>query len=307
MPCSSEAWRDRTRRVWIPSPGYHRGFDDANGEGANAMRRWIAAAALLSMSPFAGADSPSDWTYQGQLWSQDGGPADGVVDVELRLLHPDGSARYVEYHERVPVSAGLFALRLGDGEPLERPLGNVEDEGSEALVEVLVDGEPLGPPELVRPPVGDRNLAVDAPSPELRVFDGDGLELGIYAGERIQGGDQYFVHHPAAGLTLALRGGTGELGLRDVQIFYESAGCQGQGFVGRRLSGVVFGQGEAGYLVGTATQALRPLTVQAVREPDGSCRDEVRELAEVVPVTSLATIPIELPVAPPLHVGVVGD
>ncbi|MBW2316221.1 MAG: hypothetical protein JRH10_18800 [Deltaproteobacteria bacterium] len=271
------------------------------------MGRWIAAAALLLIPFFAGASLASDWTYQGQLWSEDEGPASGVVDVELRLLHPDGSTRYVEYHERVPVSAGLFALRLGDGEPLESPLGDVGGEGSEGLVEILVDGEALGPPEQVRPPVGERNLAVDPLSPELRVFDGDGRELGIYAGERVQGGDQYFVHHPGVGLTLALRGSTGELGLRDVEVFYEGAGCQGQGFVGRRLSGVVFGQGEAGYLVGTATQALRPLTVQAVRESDGSCRDEVRELAEVVPVTSLETIPIELPVTAPLHVGVVGD
>ena len=110
-----------------------------------------------------------------------------------------------------------------------------------------------------------------------------------------------------AGLTLALHGETGELGLRDVEVFYESAGCGGQGFVVRQLSGVVFDASETGYLVGTATQALRPLTVQAVRDAQGRCRDESRELAEVVPVTALETVPIELPVAAPLHVGVVAD
>lgn len=275
------------------------------------MRRWIFAAvfavALVSTPPLALASSPSDWTYQGQLWDADGAPREGVVDVELRLLDPNGAERYAEQQERVPVSDGLFALRLGDGEPLAGSLDDAMAQKTEGLVEVLVDGEPLGPPEPVRAPVGERALAIDPVSPELRIFDGDGHQLGIYAGERVQGDDQYFVHQPESGLTLALRGETGELGLRDLEVFYESPGCQGRGFVPRRLSGVVFGEDETGYLVGTATQALRPLTAQSLRDADGRCQEEVRELADVVPVTSLAAIPMALPATPPLYVGVVTD
>lgn len=271
------------------------------------MRYWIVAAALL-LSPWAARAErglPSDWTYQGQLVDAEGVPATGHADVELRLLASDGAPLYAEQHERVPVWDGLFALRLGDGEPLFDILADVAREAG--YVEVWVAGERLGPPEPLVPPTAERGLAADPPSPGLRVYDRYGDVLGLYAGERILGGEQYFVHRPDTGLTLALRGFTGELGVAELEVFHETEDCRGQGFVDRRLSGVVFAETEAGFLVGTATQALRPLTARAVQAADGSCRREVRELAGVVPVTAIEAIPLELPAAAPLHVGILGD
>jgi len=265
----------------------------------------MAAIGLLLTVPAMGTVSISDWTYQGQLRATDGHPAEGLADIELRFLDVEGARVYIEHHPDVLVSEGLFALRLGDGEPLSGGLENLAAKA--VLVEVLVEDEALGPPEPVLLPGAERGLAIDPPSPELRVFDRYGQPLGIYAGERVRGSEQYFAHDPGSGLTFALLGESGELGLRNLEIFYETPDCGGQGFVSRALSGVVFAETDEGYLVGTATHALRPLTVRATRSADGRCHEDERDLGEAVPITAIEAISLPLPAAAPLHVGVVSD
>ena len=285
------------------------------------MFRWSPALAGLLLGLILGAGLPatagmvvSDLTFQGQLLSESGEPLVGFVDVEVRITSAlPRSQRYellfAERHDAVMIDQGLFALRVGDGELLEGAVADVVDSEKERFVEILIDGTPVGTRErLAALPSSPRELALDPPSPELRVFDGDGNELGIYAGERLLDGDRYFVHRQDVGLTVALRADTGAPGIPDLEIFYAAPDCEGRSFVARKWSGVVFGETEEGYLVGTATFALPPLVVASRRIGlDGYCEDWTQQVSEMVPVTAIKSFPLEFPVALPVHVGVVSN
>ena len=256
----------------------------------------------------------SDLTFQGQLLSESGEPLVGFAEVEVRItsalpLSQQHELLFAERHDAVMIDEGLFALRVGDGEPLEGAVAGTEDSEKERFIEILIDGTPVGTRErLAALPSSPRELALDPPSPELRIFDGDGNELGIYAGERLLDGDRYFVHRQDVGLTVALRADNGALGVPDLEIFYAAPDCEGRSFVARKWSGVVFGETEDGYLVGTATLALPPLVVASRRIGlDGYCENWTQQVSEMVPVTAIESLPLELPVTLPIHVGVVGN
>jgi hypothetical protein len=264
--------------------------------------------------PAFAEDVASDLTVQGQRLPESGEVRVGSAEVEVRITSVQTSSRqdqilFAELHDAVMNDDGLFALRLGDGEPLAGSVSDVVGSEKERFVEILIDGTPVGTRErLAALPSSSRELALDPPSPELRVFDGDGKELGIYAGERLLNGDRYFVHRQDVGLTLALRADSGGLGIPDLEIFYPAPDCEGRSLVARKWSGVVFGETKDGYLVGTATLALPPLTIASRRIGiDGSCESWAGQVSGMVPVTAIESLPVELPVALPIHVGVVDD
>jgi|GEM_PF-4503492 len=273
--------------------------------------RWLLM--LLLLAPASAAAQPlSDLTLQAQILAADGSPVNGTVEVEIEIFDrpnpaPAAQPLYAELQRDVPVDEGLAALRLGSGEPLTDTPPPAEPGPSPRYVRLWVDGQPTGPAtELAAPAPPWAQHAVDLPAPGLRVFDADDNEIGVYAGERIWG-ERYLAHRPGLGLTLRLGARSGDLDPRGVEIFWELPNCTGQAYVDRSYRGVVFGRDADGYVLGTATQALSPLRVES-RQADleAACENRQSLADRLIPLTSIPQLDLELPVAAPVHAGLVG-
>ncbi len=260
---------------------------------------------VLAAAP-ATAQTPADYTFQGRVEAAD---APGPLDVEVWLLpsDPRAPAVYAERHQ-LEAPDGVFNLRLGAGEPIEGQLDALEPRPLGAETAEFWVGDTL---------VASRSLAdarpsgvvptADAGTADLRVFDGDGAELGRYAGEEIHGASRLLAHRSDLGLTLVIHAESGDLDAPDIAVLYDEPGCVGRSFVARRWKGTVFARTDEGFLTGTATAVLPPRLVQSRRDQaDGRCTDRVEWVEDVVPVTALAEIDLDLPFALPVHVGVVG-
>ncbi len=267
---------------------------------------------LLLASPALADPALTDHTLQAQVLAVDGTPVSGAVEVVVELFaHPDPAPStpplYAELQRDVPVEEGLMVLRLGSGEPISGTAPTPTPDGAPRYVRLWVDGQQAGPmAELDEPIAPWAPHAVDLPAPGLRVFDADGQPIGVYSGERIWG-SRYLVHRPGLGLTLRLGAQSGELDPSDIEVLWELPGCTGQAYVDRAYRGVVFGRDADGFVVGTATQTLAPLVVQSRRaDLDTPCENTERLGDQLIPLTSIPEIDLELPAAAPLQAGLVG-
>jgi hypothetical protein len=109
---------------------------------------WAQSAGALPLGQQAASTSTSTTTihYQGRLANSEGTPIDGLVTLQFALYATDVDPSPVwgpETHPNVPVSEGLFAVRLGamdDGIPQEIL-------GGDLWLEIIVEGETLSPRE----------------------------------------------------------------------------------------------------------------------------------------------------------------
>ncbi|NKI36036.1 hypothetical protein HFP89_12770 [Wenzhouxiangella sp. XN79A] len=137
------------------------------------LARAVTAALLLTTLPSL-AQQPI--TYRGQL-NQSGSPFTGLADLEFRLYDaPTGSSPVATPIARPnwPVEDGLFQVEL---DFIPGPFG-----AGRRWLEVIVDGEPTGPREAVRPAsitlAPARGPATSAWSVNGTATYGDGRRIG---------------------------------------------------------------------------------------------------------------------------------
>ncbi len=114
------------------------------------MRRSILLAVLSSFWLLTGPDSvwAGTFTYQGQL-KQDGGPFDGLANLEFRLFDVDagGAALGTQTLMNVDVVVGLFTVQLNGTDEFGPDAFN----GEPRWLEIAVNGTTLSPRQEITP------------------------------------------------------------------------------------------------------------------------------------------------------------
>ncbi|GAF76570.1 unnamed protein product, partial [marine sediment metagenome] len=150
-------------------------------------------------------------------------------------------------------------------------------------------------------PISWNQAGLAGPTSPPRVFDGNGRDLGAYAGLGVVGGSyRYRVLLEDLGVTVIIEGYTGEL-LRG-RVTYELPLCEGQGYVSSYMSNTVFPDppSPSSLLIGTTSEFLPAHNYQSSASGGVCSPQQEGSKTNVIPVGEFTqdlglTFPVPLP------------
>jgi hypothetical protein len=256
---------------------------------------------------------PPDVTYQGRLTDPTGAPLAGPVNLQLRVYEapapvPGELSLYVEDHDGVGLSDGVFSIRLGAGSVVAGSFGPAVFSGMNRFLQVHVNGERLLPRQAFSS-VPYALVAASATESRLQVFDGNGERVGLLVHDDSDSGTSVGAFREEIGASIWVSKSTGQLSWVG-SLLYVQPGCNGpaysQSFAAGKLLGAL---GGTYFAAGTSSGATRD--VLSLRDLDvatgsfGPCTAWSVHPSPIasVPVVAVPSVGLTFPLALPHYIG----